>query len=164
MGELVENNGGLNSHKEALELVGLSKVHISVYPIKKVKSTSVADKLNDLPPGTVVNGEVALIGPYSQTNAATYTKTAGNKWSVGGFNTGVTEVEFRDSNGVTQALYTGPTVTQTDLGRNTWHNISCAQRAGTGSNSNYTVVMEGNYMDNYTAAWYSSTALTSALT
>ena len=33
--ELLENNGGLNSHIEALELVDSNSAHISIYPIKK---------------------------------------------------------------------------------------------------------------------------------
>lgn len=117
---------------------------------------TIAGRLNDIPDGTVANGEVVLVGPFASINATTYTKS-GSGWDVTGFNTGVNRVEFRDNNGTTQARYTGPSLNPE------WYNISFSQRAGSGSNSGYTVVMESLYMPDHHAAWYGSTAINNAI-
>lgn len=122
---------------------------------------TIADRLNNIPPGTLSDGEVVLVGPFAAVNETTYTRSAaGDWWDVTGFNTGVDRVQFRDNNGTTQVSYTGPNQGPTEGG---WYDVSFDQRPGFGTNADRTVVMESLYMPNHTAAWYSTTAIDAAL-
>lgn len=125
--------------------------------------STIADRLNDIPPGTVATGEVVLVGPFAAVNETTYTKSGdGDWWDVTGFNTGVDKVEFRDNNGTTQVRYYGPPPPAGPEDPQ-WYDVSFAQRPGFGENSGYTVVMESRYMPDHDAAWYSSTAIDNAI-